>query len=157
MQLCTHLTGKLYLLCAEAREVVITSGNVKEMEPLKICLILEGCYPYVFGGVSTWMHQYINQYEGARICAVGDWSQMRKDRGKFVYELPPQVNELCTRSFWMMRLQVKASEKNAASFFQRRRRTACSELMLCGRPGLGGVCFRLYQEKRAESDGISAK
>ena len=27
---------------------------------MKICLILEGCYPYVFGGVSTWMHQYIN-------------------------------------------------------------------------------------------------
>ena len=28
---------------------------------MKICLILEGCYPYVFGGVSTWMHQYINK------------------------------------------------------------------------------------------------
>lgn len=24
---------------------------------------LEGCYPYVFGGVSTWMHQYINQMQ----------------------------------------------------------------------------------------------
>ena len=28
---------------------------------MRICLILEGCYPYVFGGVSTWMHQYINE------------------------------------------------------------------------------------------------
>ncbi|MDU7943858.1 MAG: DUF3492 domain-containing protein, partial [Streptococcus salivarius] len=23
---------------------------------MKICLILEGSYPYVHGGVSTWMH-----------------------------------------------------------------------------------------------------
>ena len=26
---------------------------------MRICLILEGSYPYVHGGVSTWMHQYI--------------------------------------------------------------------------------------------------
>lgn len=26
---------------------------------MKICLILEGCYPYVSGGVSSWMHDYI--------------------------------------------------------------------------------------------------
>lgn len=26
---------------------------------MKVCLILEGCYPYVRGGVSTWAHQYI--------------------------------------------------------------------------------------------------
>ena len=26
---------------------------------MRICLILEGSYPYVHGGVSTWMHAYI--------------------------------------------------------------------------------------------------
>ena len=26
---------------------------------MRICVILEGCYPYVTGGVSSWMHQYI--------------------------------------------------------------------------------------------------
>ena len=26
---------------------------------MRICLVLEGCYPYVHGGVSTWMHSYI--------------------------------------------------------------------------------------------------
>lgn len=26
---------------------------------MRICLILEGCYPYVFGGVATWVNQYI--------------------------------------------------------------------------------------------------
>lgn len=23
---------------------------------MRICLVLEGSYPYVYGGVSTWMH-----------------------------------------------------------------------------------------------------
>ena len=26
---------------------------------MRICLVLEGSYPYVHGGVSTWMHAYI--------------------------------------------------------------------------------------------------
>ena len=26
---------------------------------MRVCMILEGCYPYVRGGVSTWVHQYI--------------------------------------------------------------------------------------------------
>lgn len=28
---------------------------------MRICLVLEGSYPYVHGGVSTWMHQYITE------------------------------------------------------------------------------------------------
>ena len=60
---------------------------------MRICLVLEGCYPYVHGGVSTWMHQYITvmkEHEfvlwviGAHAC----------DRGKFVYELPDNVVEV---------------------------------------------------------------
>ena len=27
-----------------------------------ICLVLEGTYPYVSGGVSTWVHQVINMF-----------------------------------------------------------------------------------------------
>ena len=27
---------------------------------MKVCMILEGCYPYVRGGVSAWAHQYMS-------------------------------------------------------------------------------------------------
>ena len=30
--------------------------------PADVCLVLEGTYPYVSGGVSTWVHQIINMY-----------------------------------------------------------------------------------------------
>ena len=26
---------------------------------MRICMVLEGCYPYVRGGVSSWMHSLI--------------------------------------------------------------------------------------------------
>lgn len=60
---------------------------------MRICVILEGCYPYVTGGVSTWMHQYIKampEHEFV-LWTIGASS---KDRGKFKYELPDNVTEV---------------------------------------------------------------
>ncbi len=60
---------------------------------MRICVILEGCYPYVTGGVSTWIHQYIQampQHEFV-IWAVAANSSMR---GKFRYTLPDNVVEI---------------------------------------------------------------
>lgn len=56
---------------------------------MRICLVLEGCYPYVHGGVSTWMHGYIQampEHEFV-LWVIGAHAA---DRGKFVYELPGQ-------------------------------------------------------------------
>ena len=60
---------------------------------MKICLVLEGSYPYVHGGVSTWMHAYIKAMpkQEFALWVIGAKS---KDRGKFVYELPPNVTEV---------------------------------------------------------------
>lgn len=60
---------------------------------MRICVILEGCYPYVTGGVSTWIHQYIQampQHEFV-VWAIGASSE---DKGKFKYTLPDNVVEV---------------------------------------------------------------
>ena len=57
---------------------------------MKICMILEGSYPFVRGGVSSWMHNYIQampEYEFVLWC-IGAHS---KDRNVFKYELPKNV------------------------------------------------------------------
>ena len=61
--------------------------------PMKICLILEGSYPYVHGGVSTWMHQYITEMKEHEfvLWVVG---ATHEQKGKFVYELPENVVEV---------------------------------------------------------------
>ena len=57
---------------------------------MRICLILEGCYPYINGGVSTWMHQYINEMPEHEfvLWVIGAKAE---DRDKFVYTLPGNV------------------------------------------------------------------
>ena len=81
----TRLTGDLYLLKANADTVRIEKEGSMTM---RICLVLEGSYPYVHGGVSTWMHAYIQAMpqQEFSLWVIGAKAQ---DRGKFVYELPP--------------------------------------------------------------------
>lgn len=58
---------------------------------MKICMIAEGCYPYVVGGVSGWIQMMItglSEHE-FEICTIAaDVSQ----KGDFRYELPENIN-----------------------------------------------------------------
>ena len=60
---------------------------------MRICIIAEGCYPYVVGGVSEWLHGLIRSYpeqEFVILSIVAD----RSMRGKYVYEIPENVAEI---------------------------------------------------------------
>lgn len=57
---------------------------------MRICLLAEGCYPYVVGGVSSWVQMMIEgfpEYEFF-IYAVG---ANASDRGKFKYKFPSNL------------------------------------------------------------------
>ena len=60
---------------------------------MRICLVLEGCYPFINGGVSTWMHQYITEMPEHEfvLWVIGAKSE---DKDKFVYTLPENVVEV---------------------------------------------------------------
>ena len=55
-----------------------------------IALLLEGTFPYVSGGVSSWIHQIIRAYPQYRFAIVFLGSK-RKDYGTFRYPLPDNV------------------------------------------------------------------
>ena len=56
-------------------------------------MILEGCYPYVFGGVSSWTHQYIQAMPDTEF-VIWTIGANEKDRGKFKFKLPDNVVEV---------------------------------------------------------------
>ena len=57
---------------------------------MKVCIVAEGCYPYVVGGVSGWINSMIKafpQHEFVILAIIADRSQS----AKFAYELPENV------------------------------------------------------------------
>lgn len=60
---------------------------------MKICLIAEGCYPYVVGGVSSWIHRLIQAFPNQEYIILTIVAN-RSYSGKYVYELPANVSEL---------------------------------------------------------------
>ena len=57
---------------------------------MKICIVAEGCYPYVVGGVSGWINSMINAFPNAEFEILAIISN-RDGSGRFAYELPENV------------------------------------------------------------------
>lgn len=56
-------------------------------QPYDVCLILEGTYPFVSGGVSTWVHNLIRALPDIRFCAVSIFPSKKETR-ELKYDLP---------------------------------------------------------------------
>ncbi len=57
---------------------------------MKICILAEGCYPYVVGGVSGWIHSMIKSFPRVEFIILAIVSN-RFQGWKFAYELPDNV------------------------------------------------------------------
>ena len=60
---------------------------------MRICMIVEGCYPYVVGGVSSWVHSMIQSFPDQEFIVLAIIAN-RSMRGKFAYELPGNVTQV---------------------------------------------------------------
>lgn len=60
---------------------------------MRICIVAEGCYPYVVGGVSGWIHSLIQSFPNLEFILLTIVAN-RSLRGKFAYELPENLTEV---------------------------------------------------------------
>jgi uncharacterized protein YktB (UPF0637 family) len=60
---------------------------------MKICIVAEGCYPYVVGGVSGWVNSMIKAFPEHEFVILSIISN-REQSAKFAYELPENVTEV---------------------------------------------------------------
>lgn len=111
---------------------------------MRICLVLEGCYPFINGGVSTWMHQYITEMPEHEfvLWVIGAKSE---DRDKFVYRLPPNVVET-HQVFLDDALKVKDSGIISHSF-SRAEKEALGRLVTADKPDWD-ILFEMYQIRK---------
>ncbi len=60
---------------------------------MRVCMVAEGCYPYVVGGVSNWIHSLIQSLPNVEFILLTIIAG-RGMRGKFVYEFPINITEV---------------------------------------------------------------
>lgn len=112
---------------------------------MRICVILEGCYPYVTGGVSTWIHQYMQampQHEFV-IWAIAANASMK---GKFKYELPKNVVEVHEL---FLDDALKKAERVKKHKYTKEEIETLHEFINCGHPNWEEL-FRMYSDEQIE-------
>lgn len=60
---------------------------------MRVCIVAEGCYPFVVGGVSSWVHSLIRLFPNTEFVILAIAAN-RSLRGKYAYELPKNVSEV---------------------------------------------------------------
>ncbi|MDE5779722.1 MAG: DUF3492 domain-containing protein, partial [Lachnospiraceae bacterium] len=60
---------------------------------MKIAMFVEGCYPYVVGGVSSWV-QMLLEASGNLDFSICSLLPDREQSGQFKYKMPPNVREI---------------------------------------------------------------
>ena len=93
---------------------------------MKICLVLEGSYPYVRGGVSTWVDSYIRALPGHEFI-LWTINDIEDKRGKFGYDIPPNVTQIY-ENFLSSALDIRV-KKNPELKLSLKEREAFTELI----------------------------
>ncbi|WP_273449641.1 GT4 family glycosyltransferase PelF [Streptococcus ferus] len=111
---------------------------------MRICMVFEGSYPYVHGGVSTWAHQYITELKEHEfvIWAIG---AKKEEQGQFVYELPDNVLEI--HEVFLDDLDMPNIKDGGSSDLTDAELETLKKLVACERPDWS-LLFDLFQSKR---------
>jgi glycosyltransferase involved in cell wall biosynthesis len=116
---------------------------------LKICFVLEGNYPYVRGGVSTWVDGFIRSFPEHEF-VLWTITDLESKRGQFAYELPENVVGV-EENFLGTSFNIRIN-KNPNLKFSAAEREAISQLIRCGNPDWGVLLniFHLHPGKPVE-------
>ena len=118
---------------------------------MKICIVAEGCYPYVVGGVSSWIHSMIQTWpreEFILVAIVAD----RSISGQFKYELPANLTAVyevyLDDKDWGRRKHSKRRTKLHAKEYR------ALQSILSGRDVDWDTVFHMFQKKKLSMDDL---
>ncbi len=118
---------------------------------MRICIVAEGCYPYVVGGVSGWINSMINAFPDIDFVVLAIISD-RKQSGKFRYELPKNVSAVyeayLNDSDWQGGIRGKKKVKLDKKQFQALRS------IILNHDTDWNVMFDLFQKKNVSINGL---
>ena len=60
---------------------------------MRVCLICEGSYPYVVGGVAGWVQMLCKSFKNVEF-VIWSIATTREEMSEYKYEIPPNVKEV---------------------------------------------------------------
>lgn len=111
---------------------------------MRICIIAEGSYPYITGGVSSWVNMLVTAMPEHEFVLYTIFPE-EKDRGNFKYPLPANITEIqeVFLDSWRRESAVPRKRLN----FDAEEKEVLSQLIL-GLPFDWTKLFRVIQEKK---------
>ena len=118
---------------------------------MKICLVAEGCYPYVVGGVSSWIHSMIKAFPNIEFSVLAIVAN-RSQRGKFVYELPENVTEVYEAYLDDFDWETKRKKKKKIKLDERQYKALRS--IILNQEVDWDVLFEMFQKEKLSIDDL---
>ena len=118
---------------------------------MKVCIVAEGCYPYVVGGVYGWVHSLIQTFpevEFILLSIVAD----RSCRGKFAYELPENITAVY--EVYLDDFDWKDSRKKNSKFRLNKKEYQAMRNMVLNQKTDWDVIFQLFRNKEFSIDEL---
>ena len=121
---------------------------------MKVCIVAEGCYPYVVGGVSGWVNSMIKSFPNIEFILLTIVAN-RSVRGKFVYELPENLTQVYELYLEDCEWEEGERERKVRKRFHlsKKERTELTNLVM-NRKIEWGVIFDLFQRKGVSVDDL---
>ena len=116
---------------------------------MRVCFVAEGCYPYVVGGVSSWIHSMIRSNPDVEFL-VQSVLPSRAMRGKFAYELPDNLSEV--HEVYLDDADWSHSRKTGRRLRLTGREREAIRAMILGENVEWEVLFRLFHGRRISID-----
>ncbi len=118
---------------------------------MKICVVAEGCYPYVVGGVSSWIHSLINNFPNIEFVLLTIVAN-RSQSGSFAYELPNNLTEV--HEVYLEDFDWEGGENKRRKFrLNKQEYRALRSIVLNQEVDWNGL-FRLFREKKFSIDDL---
>lgn len=113
---------------------------------MKICFICEGSYPFVAGGVSSWLHDLVINMPQNEVIIWAIAAQ-EKQRGRYAYTIPDNVVHIEDVYLDTM-IREPINQKRKKNRLTKDQRTVMRDLFSCGRPDWSIIFNLFYNNKR---------
>ena len=110
---------------------------------MKICFVLEGSYPYVRGGVSTWVDGFITAYPEHEF-VLWTITDDENKQGQFKYDFPKNVISV-HENFLSTSLDLRI-KRNPNIKFSEEEHNAIAEMIRCGDPDWSQLLSSFFLE-----------